>query len=107
MKLNTFHKLNAERMSEAFAPPHSLSALCLCVSEEVGELCGAVLGVTGEKARKAHLNNNDVLDAVADAITYLSLVATAAGCSDLEALLSKTFNMVSERVGSQLFLTPE
>ena len=50
-------------------------ALVVCVQEEVGELAAAVLGVTGEKKRKAHMTNADVLDAVADAMTYLSLVA--------------------------------
>jgi len=77
-------------------------ALVACVQEEVGELAAAVLGVTGAKKRKAHLTNADVLDAVADAITYLSLVATRAGCADLESLLARTFNMVSERAGSSL-----
>lgn len=104
MKLNEFHKKNIERQHEAFAPPHPLTALVVCVQEEVGELAAAVLGVTGEKKRKAHLTNADVLDAVADAITYLSLVAGSVGCDDLEALLGDTFNMVSERVGSKVFI---
>ncbi len=100
--LNEFHRVNRERQHEAFAPPHSLTALVVCVQEEVGELAAAVLGVTGEKKRKAHLTNADVLDAVADAMTYLSLVASTAGCDDLEKLLGDTFNMVSERAGSKL-----
>jgi len=50
----------------------------ICVQEEVGELAAAILGVTGEKKRKAHLTNADVLDAVADAITYLSPARLAA-----------------------------
>lgn len=100
MRLNDFHRINAARAREDFAPEHGLIALVACVQEEVGELAAAVLGVTGEKARKAHLTNADVLDAVADAITYLSLVASKAGCEDLEALIGGTFNMVSERVGS-------
>lgn len=91
MSLNQFHKLNVQRQHEAFAPAHSLTALVVCVQEEVGELAAAVLGVTGEKKRKAHLTNDDVLDAVADAITCLSLVAAAAGCDDLEKLLGKHF----------------
>lgn len=100
MNLNEFHKQNRKRQHEAFAPAHSLMALTVCVQEEVGELAAAVLGVTGEKKRKAHLKNEDVLDAVADAITYLSLVASTAGCDDLEKLLGDTFNMVSDRAGS-------
>ena len=100
--LNEFHRINAARQHEAFAPAHSLTALVVCVQEEVGELAGAVLGVTGEKKRKAHKTNADVLDAVADAMTYLSLVASSVGCDDLESLLALTFNMVSDRAGSKL-----
>ncbi len=100
--LNEFHRQNVRRQHEAFAPAHSLTALVVCVQEEVGELSAAVLGVTGEKKRKAHLTNADVLDAVADAITYLSLVAATAGCEDLEKLLGDTFNMVSDRAGSSI-----
>lgn len=100
--LNDFHLQNIKRQHEAFAPPHSLTALVVCVQEEVGELAAAVLGVTGEKKRKAHLTNADVLDAVADAITYLSLVAGAVGCTDLEKLLGDTFNMVSARAKSDI-----
>jgi NTP pyrophosphatase (non-canonical NTP hydrolase) len=100
--LNDFHHANYERQREAFAPPHPLMALVACVQEEVGELAAAVLGVTGEKKRKAHLTNADVLDAVADAMTYLSLVASNVGCMDLEKLLGETFNMVSDRANSKI-----
>ena len=103
--LNEFHAVNVRRQHEAFAPAHSITALVCCVQEEVGELAAAVLGVTGEKKRKAHLTKDDVLDAVADAMTYLSLVAAAAGCDDLEKLLGDTFNMVSDRAGSKIRTT--
>lgn len=102
--LNEFHRANANRQREAFAPGHDLKALVICVQEEVGELAAAVLGVTGEKKRKAHLKNEDVLDAVADAMTYLSLIASKVGCDDLETLLGKTFNMVSKRAGSKILI---
>lgn len=102
MRLNEFHQANIARQHEAFAPAHSLLALVACCQEEVGELAAAALGVTGEKKRKAHLTNADVLDAVADAMTYLSLVAGTVGCDDLEALLADTFNMVSDRAGSSI-----
>jgi NTP pyrophosphatase (non-canonical NTP hydrolase) len=102
MNLNEFHRVNIARQHEAFAPPHSLTALVVCVQEEVGELAAAVLGVTGEKKRKAHMTKADVLDAVADTMTYLSLVAGSVGCEDLEGLLADTFNMVSERAVSKL-----
>lgn len=103
MKLNDFHRLNDKRQAD-FGVRHTLPELVICVQEEVGELASAVLGVIGVKARKAHLTRTDILDAVADAITYLSLVASTAGCDDLEGLLSKTFNQVSDRVGSSIKL---
>lgn len=100
--LNEFHSKNCERAKKDFHPEHSLLGLVACVQEEVGELASAVLGVTGEKARKSHLTDKDILDAVADAITYLSLIASKVGCHDLETLLGETFNMVSERAGSTI-----
>lgn len=99
--LNEFHRINALRAEQDFKPGHSLLGLVACCTEEVGELASAALGVTGEKARKKHLTNDDVLDAVADSMTYLSLVASKVGCTDLEELLCRTFNFVSDRVGSQ------
>ena len=35
MKLNEFHRVNIARQHEAFAPPHSLTALVVCCQEEV------------------------------------------------------------------------
>jgi hypothetical protein len=102
VKLNAFHKANIARQHEAFAPPHPLMALVVCCQEELGELSGCVLGITGEKKRKAHKTREDALDGVADAITYLSLVAGSLGCEDLEGLLADTFNMVSDRAGSAI-----
>lgn len=101
--LNEFHRANIERQyEEAFAPVHSIGELVMCVQEEVGELAAAVLGFTKAKKRKAHLTEKDILDAVADAMTYLSLVAGHLGCYDLETLLGETFNMVSDRAGSKI-----
>lgn len=100
--LNEFHQANAQRAAKDFKPEHGLLALVVCTQEELGELAAACLGVTGEKARKAHLTKEDALDAVADAMTYLSLVASKLGCTDLESLLGKTFNMVSDRCGSTI-----
>lgn len=106
MNLNDFHKANAIREQADFYPPHSLLGLVVGAQEEVGELAGAILGITGEKVRKAHKTKEDVLDAVADAITYLSLIAWRMGCEDLECLLATTFNNVSERAGSQVRVQP-
>ncbi len=99
--LNTFHLANHRRQKD-FGKPHTLQELVMCVQEECGELAGAVLGYTKAKKRKAHLTKDDVLDAVADAMTYLSLIASSLGCEDLESLLGKTFNFVSDRAGSEI-----
>lgn len=97
--LNQFHRVNCIRAKTDYQPEHDVLALVVCVQEEIGELAAACLGVTGEKQRKKHLTKADALDAVADAMTYLSLVAGKLGCGDLESLLGDTFNMVSERNG--------
>jgi hypothetical protein len=83
MDLNEFHGKNWKRMHEAFAPAHNEAALLVCIGEEIGELCGAVLGVTGEKKRKAHKTKDDVRDACADAATYLSLLLFTQGFTDI------------------------
>lgn len=88
MNLNDFHRLNFQRMHEAFPPAHELPALVLCIQEEVGELSAAILGVTGEKARKKHLTNADILDACADAATYVSLALSRCGMYDLARALA-------------------
>jgi NTP pyrophosphatase (non-canonical NTP hydrolase) len=98
MSFATFHIKNWNRMqSGAFGKPHEAIALVACVAEEVGELARAVLRYEGEKKRTT-ATRAEVLDAVADSITYLSLVAAYYGCDDLETLLIDTFDMVSERV---------
>lgn len=100
MNLNHFHEANVLRAREAFAPEHSLLGLSACIQEEAGELAGCILGITGEKKRKAHKTRAEALDGVADLITYASLMAAALGCDDLEGLLRDTFNMVSDRAGT-------
>jgi NTP pyrophosphatase (non-canonical NTP hydrolase) len=99
--LNEFHRINRERCEKDFSPAHGAMALIACCMEELGETAGSVLGVTGEKKRKANKTKADVLDGVADCMTYLSLLAWEMGCDDLETLLAETFNYVSERAGSK------
>src|ERR1700753_325312 len=67
-------RLNYTRMHVDFAPGHDANALILCIGQEIGELCAAALGESGEKKRKAHLTAEHVLDACADAFTYLALL---------------------------------
>ena len=105
-RFNRFHWQNWLRMqSGVFGTPHSKIALLACIQEECGELARAVLRVEGEKTRTP-ATRDDVLDAIADAITYLSLLASAYNEHDLEHLLCEVFDMVSDRAGSPLKVGP-
>lgn len=105
-RFNHFHARNWARMEAGtFGKPHDKIALVACIAEEMGELASAVLRVEGEKTRTTR-TREDVLDAIADQITYLSLLASAYGVTDLEELLIETFDMVSERIGSDIKVNP-
>lgn len=83
--------------SSQYTPAH----WALTVAEEVGEIAAAVLGVAGLKKRKAHLTVADIGDEIADAVSYLDLLATRLGL-DLSTVLAGKFNRVSERIGSDV-----
>lgn len=108
MSLNRFHKRNWERsQAGVFGTPHTRVELVACIAEEVGELADAVLRMENVKhVRQGSrvVTREDVLDAVADAMTYLSLVAASYGETDLESLLINTFNYVSARAGRPEFV---
>lgn len=69
---------------------------------DYGRLCAACLGVSGEKARKSHLQPKDIVKHVRDMFTWFRLLAPKWGVKDLEQLLVDTFNMVSDRCGSPI-----
>jgi len=102
MNMKEFSEKNMLRCKTAFGGKgHTDFGLVLCAQEELGELAAAMLGVSGEKRRKAHLTNDDVLDAIADCITYLDLLCTQrGGC--LDELLPRVFNFVSDRAKSDI-----
>jgi NTP pyrophosphatase (non-canonical NTP hydrolase) len=105
-RFNRFHWQNWLRMtSGAFGRPHGKFELLACTQEEIGELARAVLRVEGEKTRTP-ATREEVLDAIADAMTYLSLLASAYNEHDLERLLCDTFDMVSDRAGSPIKVGP-
>lgn len=97
--LQEFSYLNKLRMGEAFAPGHGPMALVACVAEELGEISACVLGIEGEKKRKKHLTVDDLGEEIADAVTYLDLLASSYGL-DLATILRNKFNKVSDRSGS-------
>jgi NTP pyrophosphatase (non-canonical NTP hydrolase) len=101
MKLNEFHEKVLLRQREAFAGNmHTRESAILSLVSEVGELAEAAVGVGNHEERKRHLTEADVADAIGDIATYLSLVAHKYGIHDLEAVLARVFNFVSERSGS-------
>lgn len=75
----------------------------LAAGEEMGEVIGAVLGMTGRKARKKHLTKEDVCNEIGDVVACLDLLAQSIGSSVGECARTK-FNMVSDRIGSNIKL---
>lgn len=79
----------------------------------LGEWCNAVTGELGEAAnliKKVQRGDytleecrQDLADEFADIVTYLDILAMRAGVDLGEAVRSK-FNMVSRRVGSDVFI---
>jgi NTP pyrophosphatase (non-canonical NTP hydrolase) len=75
----------------------------LAVGEEAGEVLGAVLGMTGRKARKKHLTKENVFKEIGDTAACLDLLAQRLGSTLGECMLQK-FNEVSDRIGSDIKL---
>ncbi len=107
MTFAAFSAANRLRCERDFGEPLDASSQytpahwALTVAEEVGEIAAAVLGVAGLKKRKAHLTVADIGDEIADAVSYLDLLATRLGL-DLSTVLVGKFNRVSERIGSDV-----
>lgn len=93
----TLRLLNHDRIS-SFGQAHSPAGLVACIAEEHGEVAACVLGLTGEKKRKAHLTIADLGHELADVVTYCDLLADQYGI-DLGEAVREKFNIVSARVG--------
>lgn len=100
--LRQFRELNVSRCEDAFAPLDtlSLSDWGCALAGEVGEACNII-----KKARRGDgpLDTNALADELADALTYLDLLAARAGIDLAEALVRK-FNVVSARTLSPIKL---
>ena len=80
-----------------FGPDHWIKA----VFEEVGEISGAILGMSGKKERKKHLTREDALDEIGDAVACLDLLAQSLDSTLGECAIRK-FNKISDRIGSNI-----
>jgi NTP pyrophosphatase (non-canonical NTP hydrolase) len=102
------HEQNAARCQEIW---HELDAWSLCdwataLAGEVGEACNVIKKLRRSELPGPQQINPDVAilreqlkDEVADILSYLDLLSTAAGFRLEDALIRK-WNVVSERVGS-------
>src|SRR6185369_12704193 len=97
-----FASANERRQTE-FGHEHTLEELGLCVAEEAGEVCAALLGAIGAKRRKAHLTSVDVCNEIADLVTYCELLCRKMGYS-FGNVVRDGFNRVSKRSGSTVTL---
>lgn len=89
-----FSEANRERCQQAFHPIDSWSPQdwATAVAGEVGEACNLI-----KKMRRGEpIPKHDIADEIADAVTYLDLLAQRLGIDLGEAVLRK-FNVVSER----------
>lgn len=79
--------------------------MTLGLSEEAGEVAGAVRAHLGITTRKVGTTVQAVGDEIADLVQYADLLAACLGLSLEEVLIAK-FNRVSERIGSEIRLDP-
>ena len=100
MRFAEFQEANDKRCKESFhgSDGWPVPMWCLTIAGEAGELCNLVKKVergdfTLESVR------HQVLEEIADVITYCDLLMTQLG-ADTATELSRKFNIVSDRVGS-------
>lgn len=96
MNFNEFQRLNAKRCREAFDESlHDVPFFTIAITGEAGEMANIVKKVlrgdlTLQSARF------DILNELADIITYCDLMITKLEANTQQTLMSK-FNIVSER----------
>jgi NTP pyrophosphatase (non-canonical NTP hydrolase) len=113
LTFNKFSELNRKRceapspqgFNESLAPGSAYGPehWALATGEEAGEVLGAVLGMTGRKARKKDLTKQDVFKEIGDTAACLDLLAQSLG-STLGECVQNKFNEVSDRIGSNIKL---
>lgn len=91
---------NAKRCEKNFHPIRSWNPLewGACAAGEVGELCNLL---KKHKKRSKKVNVEEIAFEIADAICYLDLLAAYYDI-DLGVAVFKKFNVVSDRIGSNI-----
>jgi len=95
-----FSEINVRRCTEAFGSAMdewSETDWATAVAGEVGEACNLIK----KRRRGQEVEISEVGKELADAVTYIDLLATRLGL-DLGTIVAEKFNEVSDRVGSRL-----
>lgn len=103
-----FSEANGARCVESFgrkiSDTENAIPFALGVAEEAGEVIGAVRGHVGITKRKSATTAEEIGDEIGDLIAYADCLAQSLGL-DLETVVARKFNHVSERVGSSVRVT--
>ena len=113
MDFDTFSKRNKARALEWHPEglgSWSVSDWAMAMAGEAGEICNAIKklrrhedGINDSRAQSKAAHIQDIGDEIADTVIYLDLLATRLGLN-LEELLIRKFNAVSEREGFDIKL---
>lgn len=76
---------------------YTLAHWALSIASEAGEVCDAILGYEGLKARRAGKTREDIADELADVITYCDLAIQKLGLWTPDVLAAK-FHAVNSRL---------
>mgnify|MGYP001570964157 CR=1 FL=1 len=101
LDFDILRQANLERCNSAFHPIDEWSPTdwATALAGEVGEACNLI-----KKLRRGEeIATVDIADEIADAVIYADLLCTRLG-EQLSVAIRRKFNMVSDRVSSNIFL---
>lgn len=101
LTFSRFSRLNLKRCQEAFHPIDDWSLTDWATA--MGGECGEALNLIKKERRGERVDLDDIGYELADLVTYADLLATAMGLN-LCDLITRKFNRVSERVGSNVVI---
>lgn len=106
LTFEAFSEMNRWRCesNSGFAEPlrpsssYTLAHWALSICSEAGEVCDAILGYEGLKARRAGKTSYDIALELADVVTYCDLAVSKLG-HNLADVIAQKFNEVTDRAG--------
>lgn len=101
-ELRAANRLRCERDFQRVVDVNLVPSMTLGLTEEAGEVAGAVRALLGMSGRKLP-SLEAVADEISDVVAYADLLATSLGLR-LEDIVAAKFNRVSERIGSTVRL---